>query len=63
MAEFKVGDTVRLNSGGPLMTVEGFGTYDGEQKVQCVWFVKTETKRGTFPPAVLKADDGQVHFA
>ncbi len=40
--EIKVGDIVRLRSGGPKMTVEGIGTYGmvstGPQKAKCLWF-------------------------
>lgn len=42
MSEIKVGDTVRLKSGGPLMTVEEIGDYsvdgDGPMKASCTWF-------------------------
>jgi uncharacterized protein YodC (DUF2158 family) len=34
--EFSVGDTVALNSGGPLMTVEG--TLESTGEVCCVYF-------------------------
>jgi uncharacterized protein YodC (DUF2158 family) len=45
MAEFKIGDTVRLKSGGPLMTIAGVG--DSPQVINhsdywlCTWFDKT----------------------
>lgn len=52
MGQFKVGDTVMLKSGGPVMTVIDFHT-DG--KVVCVWFVDgKEDKRGLFPADALK---------
>lgn len=35
MSEFKVGDVVRLKSGGPQMTIHDF-LEDG--KVECAWF-------------------------
>jgi uncharacterized protein YodC (DUF2158 family) len=35
MAEFKIGDLVKLKSGGPVMTVDTL-SHDG--KVYCVWY-------------------------
>jgi uncharacterized protein YodC (DUF2158 family) len=57
---FKVGDTVRLKSGGPLMTVEKVGSMyaGGDVRVYCVWFEKNAQQRGNFPPEALEADDG-----
>jgi len=53
MAAFKVGDTVRLKSGGPLMTVRNTG------EIECTWFLKDQLKKGTFPADVLKkGEDG-----
>jgi len=50
MADVKVGDVVRLKSGGPAMTVDFI---DGEQ-VTCVWFEKTKEKRATFSKGSLE---------
>ena len=38
--EIKSGDTVRLKSGGPVMTVSEIGDFIGENgiKALCVWF-------------------------
>jgi uncharacterized protein YodC (DUF2158 family) len=47
----KSGDTVRLKSGGPKMTVTTVGN-DG--KVYCTWFDNTDPKHGVFPPATLE---------
>ena len=52
---FKVGDTVRLKSGGPLMTVIDL---DGE-RVRCQWFdEKNKPMAQLFVAAALQADDG-----
>jgi uncharacterized protein YodC (DUF2158 family) len=50
----KVGDTVRLKSGGPLMTVTILGERDGSPMVECAWFEKTESKTAEFPPDSLE---------
>lgn len=57
--DFKPGDTVRLKSGGPLMTVEQI--ING--LVRCSWFSeKNELKSQSFQPAALEKDDGSVRF-
>ncbi len=51
-----IGKVVRLNSGGPLMTVRDIDDdVAGErQLVHCVWFASTgETTYGSFPIAAL----------
>lgn len=50
MAKFKIGDVVRLNSGGPIMTVRD---NDSERLVTCNWFeyipnLKNSLEVGTF---------------
>ena len=56
MAEFKIGDTVRLKSGGTLMTVDG--TPDGEiRDITCVWFDGATVKTGMFAPGALTSGD------
>jgi len=54
MAEprFKVGDTVRLKSGGPVMTVVEVD--DEEDEIHCQWFADSENKRDCFPTDSLK---------
>jgi uncharacterized protein YodC (DUF2158 family) len=55
MAEFKKGDTVRLKSGGPLMTV----TNAEKGRVWVSWFDKSENEKSSvFNAEALDADDG-----
>jgi uncharacterized protein YodC (DUF2158 family) len=42
----KIGDTVRLKSGGPLMTVSELLD---NARVICTWFDNNELKTATFP--------------
>jgi uncharacterized protein YodC (DUF2158 family) len=55
MVEFKKGDTVRLKSGGPVMTV---GDKHGDA-LQCHWFNQTgseyTSKYDNFAPDMLRA--------
>ncbi len=52
MAAFKVGDTVRLKSGGPVMTVVEVGA----DNVDCQWFTGDGApERAGFPPDALKS--------
>ena len=43
--EFKVGDVVKLKSGGPEMTIEGI-VYD--ENVTCSWFDGCKLRSGSF---------------
>ena len=55
--KFEKGDTVRLKSGGPLMTVTNVGTraYTSEEAVWCMWFdAKNNRTEDTFPPEALE---------
>jgi uncharacterized protein YodC (DUF2158 family) len=63
MAEFKKGDTVRLNSGGPLMTITNLGDYGPtgpEDGVKCVWFDGSRREEEVFDRAVLKISDNSA---
>jgi uncharacterized protein YodC (DUF2158 family) len=51
----KVGDTVSLKSGGPLMTVNSI---EGEDSVICKWFVNNIRKEDRFANAAVKKVDG-----
>jgi uncharacterized protein YodC (DUF2158 family) len=57
--KIKAGDTVRLKSGGPLMTVSSVGrTMDGEAlHAWCDWFDKEKKMNGAFPLTSLRAED------
>lgn len=49
----KIGDVVILKSGGPPMTVHGFGDYPGldlHPGVLCVWFNSNERVESVFHP-------------
>ncbi|WBU53502.1 YodC family protein [Paracoccus sp. SCSIO 75233] len=50
--ELKPGDLVRLNSGGPLMTVGQAGGQPSEWR--CYWFDKTDRKQADFPEVALE---------
>jgi len=54
MSDFKIGDTVRLKSGGPLMTVDKVS----DKGISCTWFKDKELEYAAFTPATLKADSG-----
>jgi len=49
--EFKTGDTVKLISGGPTMTVESISDYDGD--IRCQWFAGKKLESGDFSPDSL----------
>jgi uncharacterized protein YodC (DUF2158 family) len=52
-AHFKPGDTVRLKSGGPAMTVNAV---EGDW-VSCAWFDGSKKHEDTFPAAGLEPDN------
>lgn len=67
MVEFKIGDTVRLKSGGPLMTISGIGKDSSltpnKDYWLCEWFDKTQkTHVQSFHKAMLKVDDNDIHI-
>lgn len=51
---FAKGDTVRLKSGGPVMTIADLGDYHGDASAWCVWFEKTVQKTGVFGIVTLE---------
>lgn len=52
MENLKLGDTVQLKSGGPIMTVGG--QTEGGSLI-CHWFAGSDLKHGTFRREQLKA--------
>jgi len=50
---FKVGDTVQLKSGGPVMTVTSLGSTDCD----CTWFDNSTPKYYSFPSQALSLYD------
>jgi uncharacterized protein YodC (DUF2158 family) len=56
---FKVGDTVRLKSGSPLMTIIKLQPDDAsEPTVACAWFSDDEEPhKGEFPGAALEMEE------
>lgn len=60
MPDFKVGDTVRLNSGGELMTVESIVPPDS---VRCEWQDSdSKPHQKIYKAAMLSHDDGTVDY-
>lgn len=64
---FKVGDTVQLKSGGPVMTVVGEGRDgSGIPRVSCTWFDANDNeKNGSYPEDALQAysrESGTIQF-
>jgi uncharacterized protein YodC (DUF2158 family) len=52
---FRIGDVVKLKSGGPLMTVTNPGSTTGEHAVvSCSWFDGTTPHASVFPPDTLE---------
>ncbi len=56
MEKLKAGDVVKLNSGGPIMTVIRRGNFAGnreEDTVRCVWFQEGKPQHEDFPDVCL----------
>ena len=56
---FKPGDTVRLKSGGPLMTISWIN--ESNKYVGCEWFEGKNIKSFEFKHTSLKIDDDDVN--
>ncbi len=48
MVDLKVGDVVRLKSGGPKMTIQEIETYDFGPGAACRWFDEKQSKMEVF---------------
>ena len=53
MMAFKIGDVVKLKSGGPAMTVMKVDDFGTRTVIKCTWFAESKIERGDFPPEVL----------
>lgn len=53
---FSVGQVVKLNSGGPEMTIRSINENDHGQikSYSCQWFAGKKLEQGVFPPESLK---------
>ena len=51
--DFKIGDIVRLKSGGPPMTVDEVDKRAASQIIACLWFDGAQLEDGEFSPASL----------
>lgn len=59
MSQFNVGDTVRLKSGGPIMTVARLTQVADKEiaggiSVRCQWFVNQDVRESSFHPDTLE---------
>lgn len=54
--ELKVGDVVRLKSGGPKMTITEFGKYhySDHEQAKCIWFDNNKRTEGLFEKDTLE---------
>lgn len=64
MDQMKVGDVVKLKSGGPRMTIEEIGDYSpmgsaGHDQAKCVWFEGAKRMRGAFEFSTLEISDSK----
>ena len=50
----KVGDVVRLKSGGPNMTIREVGDVYGKLTVWCSWFAGKEFRQESFPAEAVE---------
>jgi uncharacterized protein YodC (DUF2158 family) len=55
----KAGDVVRLNSGGPIMTVAEVEEWKGVMRAQCHWFVGGKKQVDYFPLSSLKVEENR----
>lgn len=58
--EFKVGDLVRLKSGGPTMVVSEIADQLGDCVVWCKWFANNKAEAESFAALTLKMADADA---
>jgi uncharacterized protein YodC (DUF2158 family) len=67
MADFNPGDTIRLKSGGPIMTVKELSVPMPEYPtiyVFCIWFDKSDKEQtGKYPAETLEAATKGISYA
>ena len=51
----RFGDTVKLKSGGPLMTITEMGRRASKPSIGCTWFDGAKKCEGDFPAEALEA--------
>lgn len=55
MTDFKVGDIVKLKSGGPAMTISKISTGpDNKISLECIWFIGINKNSDIFPNEVVE---------
>lgn len=60
--QFDIGDSVKLKSGGPEMTVHSRktpGVADDERSYYCKWFSGKKVQLERFSESTLKAEEGE----
>jgi uncharacterized protein YodC (DUF2158 family) len=50
--DLKIGDVVRLKSGGPKMTIAEIGDSD-DKRVKCIWFDGNKKNEDIFEEAII----------
>ena len=59
----KIGDVVKLKSGGPAMTVELISRWDGIEKARCQWFSGDKVEQNVFTEEMLEKLPAQAKVA
>lgn len=57
---FQIGQCVRLNSGGPLMTVDSIDDCESEHSVHVVWFDGHALQRAELNALMLQRADDSI---
>ena len=59
MSQFKVGDVVKLKSGGPKMTVSSI---DEDGYIGCTWFIENKREGDSFMEATLDLEKYETNI-